>query len=105
MRPDGSSTRWRRSSRVRPFIPGSPMGSWCQPSIRSVRPPGAGILRRLRTHSEQAAQRREGVMATRRGNGSPDEASEGAAVDVGDLSYSDAGAELDAIIEEFETGV
>jgi exodeoxyribonuclease VII small subunit len=24
---------------------------------------------------------------------------------VGDLSYSDAGAELDAIIEEFETGV
>src|ERR1700690_2578891 len=27
------------------------------------------------------------------------------ATDVGDLSYSDAGAELDAIIEEFETGV
>src|SRR5580693_6431042 len=82
------------------------MGSWCPPSIRSVRPPGAGIPRlRLRTHSEQAVQRREGVMATRRGDGSPDEASEGAGADVGDLSYSDAGAELDAIIEEFETGV
>ncbi len=44
-------------------------------------------------------------MATRRGNGGPDEASEGAGADVADLSYSDAGAELDAIIEEFETGV
>ncbi len=44
-------------------------------------------------------------MATRRGSGSDDEAPEGAGATVGDLSYSDAGAELDAIIEEFETGV
>ena len=44
-------------------------------------------------------------MATRRGNGSQDEATDGAGANVGDLSYSDAGAELDAIIEEFETGV
>ncbi len=39
-------------------------------------------------------------MATTRSSGSePDDGG------VGDLSYSDAGAELDAIIEEFETGV
>ncbi len=48
-------------------------------------------------------------MATTRGSGSNDSApagtSEAAAVDVGQLSYSNAGAELDAIIEEFETGV
>jgi exodeoxyribonuclease VII small subunit len=44
-------------------------------------------------------------MATTRGSASPVQAPEDAGADVGDLSYSDAGAELDAIIEEFETGV
>jgi exodeoxyribonuclease VII small subunit len=50
-------------------------------------------------------------MATTRGSGANDSAPAGtseaaaAAVDVGQLSYSNAGAELDAIIEEFETGV
>ena len=34
-----------------------------------------------------------------------DEATGDEATGVGELSYSDAGAELDAIIEEFETGV
>ena len=44
-------------------------------------------------------------MAPTRENGRTDRGSEDDAVGVGDLSYSDAGAELDAIIEEFETGV
>jgi exonuclease VII small subunit len=38
-------------------------------------------------------------MATTKGNDG------GGAAPVGDLSYSDAGAELDGIIGEFETGV
>jgi exonuclease VII small subunit len=44
-------------------------------------------------------------MATTHGNGGTERGSEDDTVGVGDLSYSDAGAELDAIIEEFETGV
>src|SRR5664280_1511436 len=43
-------------------------------------------------------------MATR-GSGRSGSEPGATAPDVGDLSYSDAGAELDAIIEEFETGV
>ncbi len=46
-------------------------------------------------------------MATTRG-GAPTEPGTSTGTDtagVADLSYSDAGAELDAIIEEFETGV
>jgi exodeoxyribonuclease VII small subunit len=45
------------------------------------------------------------MMATPRGTGEPATDSEGDVEDVAELSYSDAGAELDAIIEEFETGV
>jgi exodeoxyribonuclease VII small subunit len=49
-------------------------------------------------------------MATARGNGASGSGTAGApepagATEVGQLSYSNAGAELDAIIEEFETGV
>ena len=41
------------------------------------------------------------TSAGRRSSTAPDDDTTG----VADLSYSDAGAELDAIIEEFETGV
>jgi exonuclease VII small subunit len=44
-------------------------------------------------------------MATTRGSGRTKSDGEDVTGSVGDLSYSDAGAELDAIIEEFETGV
>ncbi len=49
-------------------------------------------------------------MATTRGSGESGSGTAGASEptggdDVGGLSYSNAGAELDAIIEEFETGV
>src|ERR1700690_2256986 len=44
-------------------------------------------------------------MAATRGSGEGASRPEGETGGVGDLSYSDAGAELDAIIEEFETGV
>jgi exodeoxyribonuclease VII small subunit len=44
-------------------------------------------------------------MATTRGGGPTEPQSEDDATGVVDLSYSDAGAELDAIIQEFETGV
>jgi exodeoxyribonuclease VII small subunit len=44
-------------------------------------------------------------MATTRGSGAPRPGAEDESAGVVDLSYSDAGAELDAIIEEFETGV
>src|ERR1700689_54574 len=44
-------------------------------------------------------------MAATRGSGEGASRPEGEPGGVGDLSYSDAGAELDAIIEEFETGV
>jgi exodeoxyribonuclease VII small subunit len=44
-------------------------------------------------------------MATTRGNGEVAPAAGEGSVDVTGLSYSDAGAQLDAIIEEFETGV
>jgi exodeoxyribonuclease VII small subunit len=44
-------------------------------------------------------------MATTRGSGRTKSDAEDETDGVGDLSYSDAGAELDAIIEEFETGV
>ncbi len=44
-------------------------------------------------------------MATTRGGGRSTSDPNDDAPGVGDLSYSDAGAELDAIIEEFETGV
>lgn len=47
-------------------------------------------------------------MATTGGTGKSAGAGAGAADDVagvGELSYSDAGQELDAIIEEFETGI
>jgi exodeoxyribonuclease VII small subunit len=44
-------------------------------------------------------------MATTRGGGKSAAGAGSDATGVGDLSYSDAGAELDAIIEEFETGV
>src|SRR6204780_2566523 len=43
-------------------------------------------------------------MASTSGGGS-NAGPEDKATGVGELSYSDAGAELDAIIEEFETGV
>ncbi len=43
-------------------------------------------------------------MATTRDSGRTERGSDDVG-GVGDLSYSDAGAELDAIIEEFETGV
>ncbi len=43
-------------------------------------------------------------MATR-GSGRSASGAEETAVDVAGLSYSDAGTELDGIIEEFETGV
>jgi exodeoxyribonuclease VII small subunit len=39
------------------------------------------------------------------GNGAAGAGSEAGVTGVGDLSYSDASTELDAIIEEFETGV
>ncbi len=44
-------------------------------------------------------------MATTRDGGRNSTAPEDDNTGVADLSYSDAGAELDAIIEEFETGV
>jgi len=44
-------------------------------------------------------------MAATRGSGEGASRPEGEPGGVGELSYSDAGAELDAIIEEFETGV
>ncbi|MGA3147539.1 MAG: hypothetical protein ABSF33_08690 [Acidimicrobiales bacterium] len=44
-------------------------------------------------------------MATTRDGGRNSTGQEDGAAGIGDLSYSDAGAELDAIIEEFETGV
>ena len=44
-------------------------------------------------------------MATTRGGGEQPPDPEARRAGVGELSYSDAGAELDAIIEEFETGV
>ena len=44
------------------------------------------------------------MAATRGDTGTPGPAADDR-TGVGDLSYSDAGAELDAIIEEFETGV
>ena len=44
-------------------------------------------------------------MATTRGGGKSATGPGSDATGVGDLSYSEAGAELDAIIEEFETGV
>ena len=44
-------------------------------------------------------------MATTRGSGPTEPQAEDGASGVVDLSYSDAGAELDTIIEEFETGV
>ncbi len=44
-------------------------------------------------------------MATTRGPGRTDPEADDGPGNVSDLSYSDAGAELDAIIEEFETGV
>ncbi len=44
-------------------------------------------------------------MATTRDGGRNGTDREDDGTGVGDLSYSDAGAELDAIIEEFETGV
>jgi exodeoxyribonuclease VII small subunit len=44
-------------------------------------------------------------MATTRGSNRTRSDAEDDRGSVGDLSYSDAGAELDAIIEEFETGV
>jgi exodeoxyribonuclease VII small subunit len=49
-------------------------------------------------------------MATTSGSGQPTSGTAGASEpagtdDVSELSYSNAGAELDAIIEEFETGV
>jgi exodeoxyribonuclease VII small subunit len=44
-------------------------------------------------------------MATTGGSGHGPGGSELARVEVGELSYSSAGAELDAIIDEFETGV
>jgi exodeoxyribonuclease VII small subunit len=45
------------------------------------------------------------MMATARGTARADSGQEPDAGGVAELSYSDAGAELDAIIEEFETGV
>jgi exodeoxyribonuclease VII small subunit len=45
------------------------------------------------------------MMATTRGSDPAANDPEATADDVAELSYSDAGAELDAIIEEFETGV
>jgi exodeoxyribonuclease VII small subunit len=44
-------------------------------------------------------------MATTRGSGRSTSGSDAPPTEVGELSYSGAGAELDAIIEEFETGV
>ena len=44
-------------------------------------------------------------MATTHDGGRNSTGQEDGAAGIGDLSYSDAGAELDAIIEEFETGV
>jgi len=44
-------------------------------------------------------------MATTRGSGRTKSDAEDDTGGLADLSYSDAGAELDAIIEEFETGV
>jgi exonuclease VII small subunit len=44
-------------------------------------------------------------MATPRKGATPASASDENSILVADLSYADAGAELDAIIEEFETGV
>jgi exodeoxyribonuclease VII small subunit len=44
-------------------------------------------------------------MATTGGSGRSSSSSEPAPIEVAELSYSSAGAELDAIIDEFETGV
>src|SRR5208283_2329274 len=52
-----------------------------------------------------ATRRRDHMMATTRGSGQGFGGADSPATEVGELSYSSAGAELDAIIEEFETGV
>ncbi len=54
----------------------------------------------MRHHHRVSEGRR--MMATAQGSG---DGTSGDQSEVKDLSYSDAGAELDAIIEEFETGV